>query len=183
MAEPQPLLVRQLICRNIKVEGEYLSYVDNGDGFVGLYVDNNVMVIGKYFEIEILSLGQRGTIAIGLVPSNYPENMQPGWEQNSIGYHADNGYFYKLGQGTKFGPKCLVGDKIGCFLSDPDTRSPYQASFDWMGGTLLTAVFTRNGKKFGEKELRSFQNLELYAAVGMHSSGEKVKVVLDAQRP
>jgi hypothetical protein len=45
------------------IENAYnCSYVDNGDGYVGLYVDMNVMVIGKYFEIEILSLGRRGTI-------------------------------------------------------------------------------------------------------------------------
>ncbi|XP_053376573.1 E3 ubiquitin-protein ligase TRIM33-like [Mercenaria mercenaria] len=58
----QPLLDRQLICRNIAVDGEYLSYVDNGSGDVGLFVDKERANSQQYFEIEILSLGQRGTI-------------------------------------------------------------------------------------------------------------------------
>ncbi|XP_060581497.1 transcription intermediary factor 1-alpha-like [Ruditapes philippinarum] len=82
-AEPQPLLDRQLMCRNIKVEGEYLSYLDNGDG---LYVDKNEMRIGSYFEVEIISLGQRRTIATGFVSINYLDNMQLGWSLNA----ADN---------------------------------------------------------------------------------------------
>ncbi|XP_060603325.1 uncharacterized protein LOC132756307 [Ruditapes philippinarum] len=183
-AEPQPLLDRQLICRNIKVEGQYLSYVDNGDGDVGMYVDKNAMVDGKYFEIEILSLGRRGTIAIGLVPSNYPDNMQPGWGQKSIGYHADDGNLYhEFGQGKRFGPKCLVGDKIGCYLFNSDISPADRNVFMLMGVTLVTAVFTRNGKKVGEKAIRLNRFLQLFAAVGMHSSGEKVRVMLDKKKP
>ena len=41
--------------------------------------------------IGILKTGKQGTIAIGLVPKNYPPNRQPGWNVQSIGYHADDG--------------------------------------------------------------------------------------------
>ncbi|XP_060603326.1 uncharacterized protein LOC132756308 [Ruditapes philippinarum] len=183
-AEPQPLLDRQLICRNIKVDGEYLSYVDNGDGHVGQYVDKNEMVHGKYFEIEILSLGRPGTIAIGLVPRNYPHHMPLGWGRNSIGYHADDGHLYHgCGQGKRFGPKYLVGDMIGCYLFNTVISYADRGVFSLMDVTPVTAVFTRNGKKVGEKVLRLNRNLQLFAAVGMHSSGEKVKVILDAKKP
>ncbi|XP_053387999.1 uncharacterized protein LOC123543954 [Mercenaria mercenaria] len=115
--KPQPLLDRQLICRNIAVDGEYLSYTDNGSGGVGLYVDKHYVDYGRYFEVEILNMGQRGTIAIGLVPANYPENHQPGWGKDSIGYHADGLLYDGIGTGKKFGPKCNVGDRIGCGIT------------------------------------------------------------------
>ncbi|XP_053388031.1 uncharacterized protein LOC123541731 [Mercenaria mercenaria] len=113
----QPLLDGQWICRNIAVDGEYLSYADNGSGDVGLFVDKGYDkgYDVQYFEVEILSLGQRGTIAIGVVPCIYPENHQPGWGEGSIGYHADDGLLYNgTGTGKTFGPKCNVGDRIGC---------------------------------------------------------------------
>ncbi|XP_060579029.1 SPRY domain-containing protein 3-like [Ruditapes philippinarum] len=75
----------------MKVDGEYLTYVDNRHRDVGLYVDKKAIVMARYFEIEILSLGRSGTIALGLVPDDYPANNQPGWGKNSIGYHADDG--------------------------------------------------------------------------------------------
>ncbi|XP_053388270.1 E3 ubiquitin-protein ligase TRIM33-like isoform X2 [Mercenaria mercenaria] len=112
--KPQPLLDRQLICRNIAVDGEYLSYTDNGNGEISLYVDKKYVSIGSYFEVEILNIGQRGTIAIGLVPENYPENHLPGCGKRSIGYHANGLLYNGSGSGKKCGPKCNVGDRIGC---------------------------------------------------------------------
>ncbi|XP_053386975.1 E3 ubiquitin-protein ligase TRIM33-like isoform X1 [Mercenaria mercenaria] len=43
--KPQPFLDRQLICRNIAVDGEYLSYADNGSGDVGLFVDKDWTIL------------------------------------------------------------------------------------------------------------------------------------------
>ncbi|XP_060555473.1 SPRY domain-containing protein 3-like isoform X2 [Ruditapes philippinarum] len=98
----------------MKVNGEYLTYADNGNRDVGLYVDKNEIVAGRYFEIEILSLGRSGIIALGLVPDDYPANNQPGWKENSIGYHGDDGRLYhERGTETQFGPTWHVGDKIG----------------------------------------------------------------------
>ncbi|XP_053388268.1 uncharacterized protein LOC123541733 [Mercenaria mercenaria] len=168
--KPQPLLDRQLICRNIAVDGEYLSYADSGNGDVGLFVDKERVFDGRYFEVEILSLGQRGTIAIGVVPSGYPENHQPGWGEYSVGYHADDGMLYdESGSGKKFGPKCNVGDRIGCGITI--------RSF-WL---CYEVVFTRNGKKIGKGNLP--RSRIYYPAIGMHSEGEKVKVILDAKMP
>ncbi|XP_045183234.2 SPRY domain-containing protein 3-like isoform X2 [Mercenaria mercenaria] len=132
---------------------------------------------GQYFEVEILSLGQRGTIAIGVVPRDYPENHQPGWGEYSIGYHADDGLLYnETGTGKKFGPKCNVGDRIGCGIT-------WISMSDWLG---YDVVFTRNGRKIGERSLPRINAhlvsiLYYYPAIGMHSPGEKVKVILDAK--
>ena len=40
---------------------------------------------------EIIDEGVKDTIAVGLVPDDYPEDRQPGWDDRSIGYHADDG--------------------------------------------------------------------------------------------
>ncbi|XP_053388449.1 uncharacterized protein LOC128551574, partial [Mercenaria mercenaria] len=65
LPKPQPLsmlLDRQLVCRNMAVDGECLSYMKNENGDVGLYVDKKRMSDGNYFEVEILSTGMRGSI-------------------------------------------------------------------------------------------------------------------------
>ena len=45
---------------------------------------------------EIVDTGSSGALAIGLVPHRYPDNMQPGWSNKSIGYHADDGGYSLL---------------------------------------------------------------------------------------
>ena len=48
-------------------------------------------VYTSYYLAGVLKTGKSGTIAMGLVPKNYPPNRQPGWNVQSIGYHADDG--------------------------------------------------------------------------------------------
>ncbi|XP_060604656.1 SPRY domain-containing protein 3-like [Ruditapes philippinarum] len=103
--------------------------------------------------------------------------MQPGWGKNSIGYHADDGRLYhESGSGTVFGPKCLVGDKIGCWINGCRVQRGLGVRI------TVNAVFTRNGKKVGERQF-VYGLFHLYPAVGMHSSGEKVKFIFEAKRP
>ncbi|XP_053381827.1 uncharacterized protein LOC128549288 [Mercenaria mercenaria] len=58
-SKTQPLLDRQLVCRNIAVDGEYLSYAPRMPGKTGLYVLD--FVTG--FKVEIINRGRHGTIA------------------------------------------------------------------------------------------------------------------------
>ena len=47
--------------------------------------------ISFHFNAGIINTGNERTIAIGLVPRNYKADKQPGWRENSVGYHADDG--------------------------------------------------------------------------------------------
>ncbi|XP_060579078.1 SPRY domain-containing protein 3-like [Ruditapes philippinarum] len=117
-------------------------------------------------------------LAIGLVPDSYPANMQPGWGHYSIGYHAHDGCLYhQYGRGIQFGPKCRDGDKIGCCIYLELFRRGKNVE------TVVNAIKTRNGTKVGEKKLSTGPLFNLYPAVGMHSPGEKVKVIFHTGLP
>ncbi|XP_060603327.1 uncharacterized protein LOC132756309 [Ruditapes philippinarum] len=163
----QPLQDRQLICRNITVNGACLTYTGNGKGDVGLYVHKVPLRLGSLFEVEILSLGQDGTIALGVVPTNYPGNKQPGWEANSAGYSASVGLM--VGGKRREKPhehRFLVGERIGFIITE---RSIVGSNPD------LSVVFTKDGREIGQAVVHSYD--KLYAAVGMLSPGGKVKIV------
>ncbi|KAK1276438.1 hypothetical protein QJS04_geneDACA011112 [Acorus gramineus] len=67
-----------------------------------------------YFEIEVVNAGQKGQIAIGFTTENFKMMRQPGWEQNSYGYHGDDGLIYRgSGKGESFGPTFTTGDTVG----------------------------------------------------------------------
>ncbi|KAL0249000.1 hypothetical protein GEMRC1_004234 [Eukaryota sp. GEM-RC1] len=113
-----------------------------------------------YFEVTVLSFGEDSWYCCGvaLVSSTYPINRLPGWEENSIGYHADDGkIFQESDTGTNFGfPHANVGDTIGlCFC-------PSQQKL----------VFTHNGTILPESF--SFNLSSAHAAVGLISHGESL---------
>ncbi|RIB25601.1 concanavalin A-like lectin/glucanase domain-containing protein [Gigaspora rosea] len=41
----------------------------------------------------------------------------PGQENNSWGYHGDDGYLFCSGSGESYGPSYTIGDTIGCYLN------------------------------------------------------------------
>ena len=46
----------------------------------------------NYLNITvIIDAGKSSTISIGICPGDYPDDRQPGWNAESIGYHADDG--------------------------------------------------------------------------------------------
>ncbi|XP_067655454.1 SPRY domain-containing protein 3-like [Haliotis asinina] len=158
------------------VEGEIISFMPNDGNKVGLYIAAcPISPEDNYFEIEIIDTGLFGNIGVGLVPCRYTLDAQPGWKPFSVGYHADDGKLYKAcGFGKAFGPKCHVGDRIGCGIK-------YSIS-DIESGSPLTAkvFFTRNGKELGTVAVPVPPG-GLYPAVGLHSEGEEVKLTLDSE--
>ncbi|XP_065198747.1 SPRY domain-containing protein 3-like [Sycon ciliatum] len=99
-----------------------LSYSKRFAGDPGsvIYLSHKISPEFNYFEIEIISWGMEGRIGLGLAHSDYPLGNMPGWRQGSIGYHADDGrLFHENGHGSQFGPKCAVGDRMGCGVEFP----------------------------------------------------------------
>ncbi|XP_060563772.1 E3 ubiquitin-protein ligase TRIM33-like [Ruditapes philippinarum] len=88
----QPLLDRKLVCKNLNIDGECVSYAAYGSNDIGLYVFKENVRVGSFFEIEILSMGKSGSLAIGVVPDNFSDNLLPGVGENSYGYHSDGKY-------------------------------------------------------------------------------------------
>jgi hypothetical protein len=120
----------------------------------------------NYFEQEILSPGILCAVTIGVVGRDYPLNMQPGWTNEGVGYHADDGkLFVENGQGCPFGPTCTSGDRIGCgVIFEDDDSSDYVKVF-----------FTKNGEQVGEivNFKRPASGRGIYPSMGFSSSGEQ----------
>ncbi|KAJ6627007.1 hypothetical protein B0H10DRAFT_1997686 [Mycena sp. CBHHK59/15] len=109
-----------------------------------------------YYEVDILSKGNKG-----LAGKDVRLSRLPGWEQNSWGYHGDDGCSFAAEKnGTPFGPTFGTGDTIGCGID----FSTYQAFFT-KNGTLIGSAFKDIGK-----------SSDLYPSIGLRHSGEAVRV-------
>ncbi|GAB1605036.1 SPRY domain-containing protein 3-like isoform X1 [Argonauta hians] len=158
----------------LHIDGDILSYMVNDEDKVGVYMGADSLTQDRnYFEIEILDGGLQSTIAIGLGPSWYPLDCQPGWKVDSIGYHADDGRLYKAcGMGRPFGPKCFTGERMGCGIKFDQT--------DVSGVRPLVKVFfTKNGDEIGTVVV-PWPHGGLFPIVGLHSEGEEVELHLDS---
>ncbi|KAJ6573966.1 SPRY-domain-containing protein [Mycena vulgaris] len=114
-----------------------------------------------YYEVDILSKGNKGHISIGFAGKDVRLSRLPGWEQNSWGYHGDDGCTFAAEKnGTPFGPTFGTGDTIGCGID----FSTYQAFFT-KNGTLIGSAFKDIGK-----------SSDLYPSIGLRHSGEAVRV-------
>ncbi|KAL5006891.1 hypothetical protein ScPMuIL_015697 [Solemya velum] len=158
----------------VNVDGDILSYIANDSNKVGLYIAAGPLNPEEnYFEVELLDTGVNGSIGVGLVPYRYPLDSQPGWMGLSVGYLADDGKLLACGMGNAFGPKCNLGDKMGCGIRFQTTESGGPAQ-------SVRVFFTRNGKEIGTVMVPYLPG-GLFPAVGMHSDGEEVKLNLEAE--
>nr|CAB3266542.1 SPRY domain-containing protein 3-like [Phallusia mammillata] len=172
----------------IKVDGDVLRYnPEPNDSSVGCFIIGNPLTEEmSYFEIKIQDCGENGCISVGLVPFNYDLSRQPGWEQWSVGYHADDGMlFSSSGSGTAFGPKCKVGDRMGCGIrkTDEEAESQLQGMMMPSPFKVVQVYFTRNGEEVGQVPIIFPIHTEhLHPAIGMHSPGEAVQILVRPQK-
>ena len=115
----------------------------------------------SYFEVEIINAGTRGISAVGLVASlDYATDKMPGWDEGSIGYHADDACaFHNTGWGRQWGKRYSHGDVVGCGIL-------------WETGEIF---YTLNGEFLGVA-YRSPLVEQYYAAVGFRNPGAHLKV-------
>lgn len=102
----------------------------------------------------------RRLIGIGFCTEKVSLSKLPGWEQESWGYHGDDGNIFCC-QGTRkqYGPKFNTDDIIGCGVNFRNN----------------TAFFTRNGHHLGVA-CRDINKGKLYPVVGMKKAGEHIQV-------
>ncbi|XP_045184251.2 uncharacterized protein LOC123542447 isoform X2 [Mercenaria mercenaria] len=169
------LFENQLRCENLLMAGEYLSFKDNGKGDIGLFIGKRAIKAGTYFEVELISSDDKGNIAIGFVPKDFSLKEQPGVGRFSVGYHAKDGCKHDQStSGERISPPCKVGDVIGIGVASYLTN---------VFKTKIDIFFTRNHQKIGALEINNPSFCKVYPAVGLQSSGDKARVVLDAQVP
>lgn len=109
---------------------------------------------------EMVQLPSQACVAIGLCTSSFRlYRYQPGWTEESCGYHSDDGRLF-FGSGTDsmpFGPSYSDGDTIGCGVHIPS----------------MSLFFTKNGSLIGtayaiiKSQWNSYR--ELYPSIGLDS--------------
>ena len=149
---------------NTEVEGDEFSFKRGTTGIVKFLEPLTPFL--NYYEYEILDQGEEASIGIGVGHRDYPMSRMPGWNRNSVGYHADDGKLYhENGSGVDFGPTCTKGDIMGCgvdFSSDD-------------GSGYLTVFFTKNDRHVGDHVRMRRPPYGLYPLIGLNSKGERVK--------
>ena len=149
---------------HISADGAVFHFKGGPTGVVKFMEPMNQIL--NYFELLILHQGQEASIGIGVGEKSYSMSRMPGWNRNSVGYHADDGKLYhESGGGSAFGPTCTRGDVMGCGV-DYDTDS---------GVGYVQVFFTKNGKQFGKSIRVKRPNFGLFPLIGLHSSGERVR--------
>lgn len=88
-------------------------------------------------------------------------NKVPGWEQDSWGYHGDEGDSFCCGLKRPYGPQFNSQDIIGCGVNF----------------RTKTAFFTKNGRDLGVafRDINTGKR-KLYPVVGFKKIGEHVRV-------
>ncbi|KAI1176616.1 ran-binding protein [Nemania sp. FL0916] len=115
-----------------------------------------------YFEVTLLSKRREEstTVCVGFVTKNVSLARPPGWEQDSWGYHGDDGDIYSGGNvGKKYKETTFTTqDVIGCGVNFRTGQ----------------AFFTKNGVNLGP----AFRDIKgkLYPVVGIKKAGELIRV-------
>lgn len=122
----------------------------------------------NYFEVTLTETVGTGEIAIGIGHEKYNLSNMPGWQDGSIGYHADDGgLFHEQGFAQLHGPTCTIGDRMGCGVD----FSPFADGH-------VRVWFTKNDRLvFNPQtlELPVNSGSKFYPLICMQASGQEVR--------
>jgi len=174
----------------VKVEDNVASYTEDLEGAAAevgvICADKPLTSKNPYFEIKIDNAGSQKFVGIGLTAQGYPLNKQPGWDLTSVGYHADDGSYYRCpvpDEMSKSGRPnnmplngkpmpCDTGDVMGIGL-EFDDRGPSPT------GLPRRVYFTKNKEYLGSVLLEKEFHPCLYPTIGFNSPGAKVTIDMD----
>ena len=145
------------------------NFVDDSIGTVRQKqaFDPTGAITNRSFEVKIIEPGEHRYIAIGIVSQSYPANMLPGWENTSVGYHADNGsLFHSCEDGQPTDHPCKKGDVMRCTVEAIDGSSKQ-----------VKVMFHKNEILVGQVTAWTPQS-GFFFCFGMMSRKEKVQVLL-----
>nr|XP_022323918.1 uncharacterized protein LOC111124909 isoform X4 [Crassostrea virginica] len=116
----------------------------------------------RSFSFKILDEGRDKAITIGIAPSFYEANRQPGWNRNSFAYHADDGGIFLESGYSRFKKEvCFKGDIMSVDF-DVDTR---------------IVRFFKNKTEVYSHTVNANPRGGFHPMIGLHSPGECVKLM------
>ena len=114
---------------------------------VQLRADHPIIpILPFYFEMKIVEAAGNGVIGIGVCTSSSQSTGLPGWDDNSWGYHGDDGHAFEEGDRLLVteNPKYGTGDTVGCGV-DFVTRTVW---FTCNGRRLETVFYMVTGRLY-----------------------------------
>ncbi len=124
------------------------------------------------FEVKILNPGENCYIALGVCSPQYSTDDLPGWDDLSVGFHADNGcILQKSGGEERTENPCSKGDVIRCTL-EPVDGSDKQ----------MSVIFQKNGHFIGKSIFWKPGGGKVFAQVGCMSNGEIIQISSPLQK-
>ena len=150
------------------VDGDVFTYpyywANNIDYVCSVKILQPMTPVQNYFEYQIICPGINCAITIGIVSHDYPLDKHPGWDEEGIGYHADDGKLYnEQVHCERIGPICTTGDRMGCGVDFETVDSP----------DYVKVFFTKNGRQVGDFVEFKIPKSGLYPFIGMMSRGEQ----------
>lgn len=172
----------------VSVDGNVATYTETMEGAdVGVIQSDKPLTPKRpYYEIKIEEGGGTNFIGIGLAAEGYSDNKQPGWDLTSVGYHADDGSYYRSpvpDEMSKSGRPnnmplnakpmpCEAGDVMGIGL-EFDDRGAEPSGFP------RRVYFTKNKQYLGSVLLEKQFHPCLYPTIGFNSPGAKVTLDME----
>lgn len=122
-----------------------------------------------YFEVTVLNKGQDGYLSLGLMSGRAALDKLVGWDQESVGWHGDDGLLFRgnPGHGETFGPTWGKDDVVGCGVDFIDSK----------------VFFVKNGVIAGYTEMPKAASLVdvntvWFPAVGLRTFNERLQINL-----
>ena len=117
-------------------------------------------------QVQLLDGGEDSAIAIGVCCHDYPTTSMPGWEEDSIAYHADISSILNGSAQKDLVVAWSVSETMQCIIEPID------------GSTKeVRVVFRKKGDIIGKTKMWTPSG-GLYWCVGLMSKGEKIKIIL-----
>ncbi|KAK3707204.1 hypothetical protein QZH41_019566 [Actinostola sp. cb2023] len=158
-------------CSGVTAEGQRLSHVKckncvKTNCVHGARYETSLSKECPGFEVFVQKSGKLRVFGVGVASKNYKLWQFPGWDKESVGYHADIGAIFDMEhRDGKVGDDTLVyrGDLIGCVVL-----------FDNEKDNVLPVQFTRNGRVVGVAKIDAQLIGNLHPFVAMAYPGIKL---------
>ncbi|KAG2220552.1 hypothetical protein INT45_004158 [Circinella minor] len=112
-----------------------------------------------YYEVHIISKGNDGYIGIGFCTEESGLDRLPGWDDESYGYHGDDGHFFAgSSRGKEYGPCFTTGDVVGCGVNFAEGTAFFTKNGSFIASTFEDAILT--------------SDTDYYPCVGLRTLGE-----------
>ena len=160
-----PLEEAWVLNPNLEHRGEGVCYyvkTDSEDNIGTIRSKSPLNPFGpnNYFDVKVVNPGDKGYIALGVCSEHYPTKRLPGWDDLSVGFHADDGSILTTSDQKNTGESCGRGDVIRCAIEPVDKHDKQ-----------VNVTFHKNGKFIGKVLFWKPGKGGFFAQIGCMSEG------------